>query len=89
MSPTSREILSQALALPPVERAELIEELLASFGFPDREGIDSRWAAEAEDRIDAYERGDLKARPSREVYARIESGETSELDRWRSSSWVR
>ncbi len=58
---TKNEVLKDALSLPPVERAELIEELLSSFDFPDRERIDSLWAAEAEDRIDAYERGKLAA----------------------------
>lgn len=75
MTPTSREVLIQALALPPMERAELIEGLLSSFEFPEREAVDRRWAAEVEDRIDAYDRGELTARPADEVFAQIEAGE--------------
>ncbi len=75
MSPQGDRVLLDALKLSPVERAELIEKLLASFSFPDRKAIDELWAAEAEDRIDAYERGETKSKPAAEVFARIERGE--------------
>ena len=75
MSPQGDRVLLDALKLSPVERAELIEKLLASFSFPDRKAIDELWAAEAEDRIDAYERGEIKSKPAAEVFARIERGE--------------
>lgn len=58
--PATDEILKEALALRPAQKAELIDILLSSLDKPDKE-IDQRWAREAEDRIDAYERGDLKA----------------------------
>ena len=75
MSPQVNRIFHEALALSPLERAELIEKLLASFSFPDRKVIDELWASEAEDRIDAYERGEVRAKPANEVFARIERGE--------------
>lgn len=75
MSPQADRVLPDALKLSPVERAELIEKLLASFSFPDRKAIDELWAAEAEDRIDAYERGEIKSKPAADVFARIERGE--------------
>lgn len=75
MSPQADRVLLDALKLPPVERAELIEKLLASFSFPDRKAIDELWAAEAEDRIDAYERGEIKSKPAADVFARIERSE--------------
>ena len=75
MSPQADRVLLDALKLSPIERAELIEKLLASFSFPDRKAIDELWAAEAEDRIDAYERGEIKSRTAAEVFARIERGE--------------
>ncbi|GKT28998.1 Conserved hypothetical protein CHP02574, addiction module like protein, partial [Aduncisulcus paluster] len=43
-------ITDQALQLAPVQRAELIESLLASFD-SRRKSIDSKWANEAESRI--------------------------------------
>ncbi len=61
MSPRAEEVLTEALALPPAERAELMELLLRSFAPSERERIDALWAQEAEDRIDAYERGELRA----------------------------
>ena len=72
MSPNSEQILNEALALPPIERAELVEQLLSSFDFPVREEIDTRWAQEAEDRIGAFERGDLKSKSVRQVFDTID-----------------
>lgn len=75
MSPHAREILADALKLSPLERAELIEQILASFSFPERKAMDELWGSEAEDRIDAYEREEIKAKPAGEVFARIERGD--------------
>jgi len=74
MSPQAREVLAEALKLSPMERAELIERILDAFSFPDRAAIDERWAAEAEDRIAAHDRGEIAAKPAAEVFARIEQG---------------
>lgn len=75
MSPQADKVLLDALNLSPLERAELVEKILGSFSFPDRQGIDEKWAKEAEDRIDAYDRGELVGRPASEVFARIERGD--------------
>ena len=72
MSPQAREVLAQALKLSPLEKAELVERILDTFVLPDRKAIDERWAAEAEDRIDAYERGAVVVRSVTDVFARIE-----------------
>jgi len=69
MSPHAQEVLAEALALSAAERAELTEQLLASFEASDRARIGALWA---EDRIDAYDRGELRARPASEVFRRIE-----------------
>ena len=66
------QILAEALKLPPVERAELVENLLTSFEFQSRERIDALWAKEAEDRIDGFERGEMTAIPAKDVFAEIE-----------------
>ena len=76
MSTQTQEVLRDALTLSPMERAELVEKILASFSFPERQGIDELWAAEVEDRIDAYESGELESRPAAEVFARIERGDS-------------
>jgi len=70
MSPESKQVLEQALRLPPIDRAQLVEQILSSFGFPDRERIDALWAAEAEERIDAYDRGEIGSSSAREVLER-------------------
>ena len=75
MSPQADRVLSDALNLSPLERADLIEKLLASFPFPDRKAIDQRWAIEVEDRIDAFERKEISSKPASEVFSRIERGE--------------
>ena len=71
MSASSEQILKEALALPLRERAELVEQLLATFQSPHDPHIDELWAREAEDRLDAYDRGELKAVPAEEVFNRI------------------
>jgi len=75
MSPQAHEVLAQALKLPPLEKVELVERILDTFVLPDRKAIDERWAAEAEDRIGAYDRGEVAARSAMDVFARIERGE--------------
>ena len=60
------EILKDALNLRPVEKAELIDKLLLSLDNPDKE-LDELWAKEAEDRIEAYDQGKIKALTFREV----------------------
>jgi putative addiction module component (TIGR02574 family) len=62
----SKEILKKALDLPPSEKAELIDRLLSSLEKPERD-LDELWAKEAEDRIDAYEKGELRALSIKEV----------------------
>ena len=72
MTRHGKQILTEALKLPPVERAELVENLLTSFEFRSRKKIDALWAKQVEDRIDAYERGEMAAIPARDVFAEIE-----------------
>lgn len=62
----SNDILKEALGLKPAEKAELIDKLLSSLDNPDIE-LDELWAKEAEDRIDSYEQGQIKAVTLREV----------------------
>ena len=71
MSASSEQILKEALALPLQERAELVEQLLATFQSPPDRHIDELWAREAEDRLDAYDRGELKAVSAEEVFDKI------------------
>jgi len=71
MSTSTEQILKEAMALPLQERAELVERLLGTFQSPPDLRLDDLWAREAEDRLDAFERGELKAVPAEEVFDRI------------------
>ena len=72
MTTQAQQVLERAVGLPPIERAELVEGILSSFDFPSRADVDVAWAREAEDRIDAYERGDIAAIPVSKVFEKIE-----------------
>ena len=72
MSESSAHILQEALALTPEDRAELVDGLLASLQLPRDPEIDELWMREAEERLNAYDRGELKAVPAEEVFARID-----------------
>jgi putative addiction module component (TIGR02574 family) len=66
-------ILNEALKLPPVDKASVIDQLMASFDISERRRIDEAWAYEAEKRIDAYDTGKISARPVEEVMREINS----------------
>ena len=72
MTERARQVLAQAMDLTPTERAELVEQILASFDLSAREEIDALWAKEAEDRIDAFDEGKIGASPASEVFRRID-----------------
>ena len=71
MSDRGTEILNEALSLPPGERAEIAERLLSSLDIPDRQRIDALWAGEAEGRLDAYERDEIKAISAEHVFVQV------------------
>lgn len=59
-------IFKEASVLSAFEKARLIDKLIATLDEPDKE-IDELWAKEAENRIEAYERGKIKAVSLEEV----------------------
>jgi hypothetical protein len=69
------DIFRAALSLPHEVRAELAGRLLESLdeeeGHVDQDEIDRLWIAEAEDRIAAYERGELESIPGDQVFASL------------------
>ena len=67
MTSRSTELLQEALALPPDERAEMAERLLSSLDTPTDRGIENLWANEAEDRLSAFEWGEIKTVPAKEA----------------------
>lgn len=71
MTNTTEKVLKKALELPPIDRALLVEHLLTSFELPDRKSIDALWAKESEDRIDAYDKGQISSVPAKDVFDKI------------------
>ena len=65
-------MLKEAMGLSPAERAELVEQLFASFDSPARKEIDAAWVQEAEERIDAFEQGAIKATPAKKVFDKVD-----------------
>jgi putative addiction module component (TIGR02574 family) len=72
MSELAEKLTKQALSLPADERAAVAERLLTSLE-PELSTIDLLWAQEAEDRLDAYERGEIEAIPAEEVFDSIKN----------------
>ena len=72
MSANAEKVLQEALNLPPHDRAEVLQRLLATFEQPPDAELDELWAQEAEDRLDAFDRGELSSVSAYEVFARIE-----------------
>ena len=56
MKPESRDLLREALELPPMERAALVDQLLTSLDKPD-DAIDGVWRQEIAARLRAYKSG--------------------------------
>lgn len=72
MSELSNSVLQQVLDLSPVEKAQLIDGLLASLDTPDSM-LDRVWAAEADARVAMYDKGDIKAFSAEKVLSKYSS----------------
>ncbi len=57
MSERTESVINEALSLPPVERAELIERLYESMRSEREREIEQAWAQESERRIDELQSG--------------------------------
>lgn len=70
MTTSAAETLSaQAAQLPPAERMEVVERILDSLDQPDAP-LDALWAKEADARLTAYRRGEIKAVALSDVIAK-------------------
>jgi putative addiction module component (TIGR02574 family) len=69
MTDATKLLSTQARSLSTAERLELVDDLLASLDESDPK-TDTLWAREAEDRLAAYRRGEIKAVPLQEVLAK-------------------
>jgi putative addiction module component (TIGR02574 family) len=71
MSISSEAILHDALTLPVVERVKMIDQLLSSLDEADAK-LDAKWAEEAEARLDASERAEIRSIPLEDILARYQ-----------------
>ena len=69
MTNAAKNLSAKARKLSADERLELVDDILASLDEPDP-AIDRLWAKEAEERLAAYRRGEIKAVPLQEVLAK-------------------
>jgi putative addiction module component (TIGR02574 family) len=60
MSQATEALTAQVAKLPPEERMEIVERILDSLDQPDT-ALDALWAKEADERLAAYRRGEIKA----------------------------
>jgi putative addiction module component (TIGR02574 family) len=72
MTARAEQVLADALRLPPGERAKLAERLFSSLDISQDE-LDRLWAKEADRRIDAYERGQIKTISAQQVFKNVYS----------------
>jgi putative addiction module component (TIGR02574 family) len=68
MAASLKEIEQQARSLVAEERAQLAETLLESLHSPISD-IEAAWAREIEDRVAAFDRGDVPAYAAEDVFA--------------------
>jgi len=55
-----QKLIEEIMELSPSKKAKIINKLLNSLDKPDKE-IDEKWKKEVEDRIDAFEKGEIKS----------------------------
>ena len=68
MTEATKQFIREALGLPTSARIELVEELLSSLDRPDP-AIERLWAQEAEDRLHAFDAGEMVATLAEDVFA--------------------
>jgi putative addiction module component (TIGR02574 family) len=83
MTHAAAELASLAAKLPPSDRLELVETILATLDKPDPE-ISAAWAAEAQDRLAAYQRGELAAVDESEVFGDLGRSWRFAISPWRA-----
>jgi putative addiction module component (TIGR02574 family) len=69
MSESMKELERQARQLSAEERAQLAELLLESLHEGPIAELETAWAVEIQERVAAFERGELQTRPAEEVFA--------------------
>ena len=69
MKPRTEDVLKEAMTLPAIERAGLVDHLISSLDTPDKT-IDDIWHKEIDKRLVAYEEGNMETVTVEEVLAK-------------------
>lgn len=67
MGTSAKNAMDQALQLPANERAALVQTLIRSLDKPDP-SLDAGWFKEVEDRLSAYQSGEITAVDAEDVF---------------------
>ena len=70
MSTSAKTVMDQALKLTANDRAALVETLILSLDKPDP-ALDAEWLREAEDRLAAYQSGELATVDADDVFREL------------------
>lgn len=71
MSAKTVQVIKDALELSPIERANLVDQLLSSLDQPDNQ-LDSLWRKEVQNRIEAHKAGKIRSVPLSQVLAKYQ-----------------
>ncbi len=71
MTLAAETLFAQVVQLPPAERVQVVERILDSLDEPDV-SLDALWAKEADSRLTAYRRGEVRAVALSEVIAKYQ-----------------
>jgi putative addiction module component (TIGR02574 family) len=74
MTQKSQVVLEEALKLSPNERAEVVEQLIASLEEAPDTNVEQAWQEEVQRRLQQIERGEVKTIPWEEVQRRLGYG---------------
>lgn len=74
MNQATKKIYTEAIQLPPIDRAELLEQIIESFDIETNNVIQEAWAKEAERRLALHTSGDAVPLSEEEVFSRIDKG---------------
>lgn len=70
MADTVAELVQRGRALPPEERARLVDQLLETLNEPAARELDAAWDAEIDKRLAEYDSGAVAAIDAEEVFAK-------------------
>jgi putative addiction module component (TIGR02574 family) len=73
MPTKARQVLREALALPPKARADIAGTLLRSLDAPEEAGVDAAWAVEVGQRLREVDSGKAKLIPWERVRRRLDA----------------